>query len=76
MTIERAYCEQCGREIQDRDNPDLYSVKVDRNGFLLEIVNGELVAGSHHYCSGECMFRRKQGVFTEEDIITYHFNLE
>jgi hypothetical protein len=76
VTIERAYCAHCGREIQDRDSPDLYSVKVDQNGFLLEIINGELVAGSHYYCSSECMFRRRQGVFPEEDIISYHFNLE
>jgi hypothetical protein len=44
---------------------------VDGEGYLLEVLDGELVPDALHYCSQECMFRREQGVTPEDAVIDY-----
>jgi hypothetical protein len=68
MLLSKSHCSHCGVPVAADGTADVYSIRVDSNGYLLEVLDGELVPGALHYCSQNCMFKREQGV-TPEDMI-------
>ncbi|QEM67723.1 hypothetical protein FO488_05850 [Geobacter sp. FeAm09] len=71
MLTAKTHCSHCGRAFDATSNAGIYSIRVDRNGFLLEVRDGEIVPGALHYCSPDCMFKREQGVAPEHNIFDF-----
>jgi len=71
MSFSKTNCSHCGTLFAADDTVNVYSIRVDSEGYLLEILDGELVPGALHYCSQDCMFKREQGVAPEDTIINY-----
>jgi len=71
MPLSETKCSHCGTPFSAEDTADVYSIRVDGEGYLLEVLDGELVPDALHYCSQECMFRREQGVTPEDAVIDY-----
>ena len=68
MKLTSAYCSHCGNAFHTANSAHVYSVRVDSRGYLLEIMDGELIADTLHYCSANCMFNREKGVIPEKNI--------
>ena len=62
VPLTKTHCSHCGAPIAADGTADVYSIHVDSKGYLLEILDGELVPGALHYCSQDCMFKREQVV--------------
>jgi hypothetical protein len=71
MQMVKTHCSHCGTAFDAGSGMGIYSVRVDRNGFLLEVRDGEIVPGALHYCSPDCMFKREQGVTPENNILDF-----
>ena len=71
MSLSETNCSHCGTAFAADDRAYVYSIRVDSQGYLLEVLDGELVPGALHYCSQECMFKREQGVTPEDTIFNF-----
>jgi len=71
MSLLQSNCSHCGTDFAADDRAYVYSIRVDSQGYLLEVLDGELVPGALHYCSQECMFKREQGVTPEDTIFNF-----
>ena len=71
MPLAKTHCSHCGTHFDATGDANIYSIRVDSNGYLLEVMDGELVPGALHYCSPECMFKREQGVTPESNIFDF-----
>jgi hypothetical protein len=71
MLTVKTHCSHCGIAFDANSSNGIYSIRVDRNGFLLEVRDGEILSGALHYCSPNCMFKRKQGVVPENNIFDF-----
>ena len=71
MALSKTQCSHCGTPFAADDAADVYSIRVDSKGYLLEVLDGELIPGALHYCSQDCMFKREQGVTPEDSIFDY-----
>lgn len=71
MLTIRTHCSHCGAAFDADSTAGIYSVRVDRNGYLLEVMDGVLIPGALHYCSPNCMFKREQGVAPENNIFDF-----
>lgn len=71
MSLLKTHCSHCGTSFDAADGADIYSIRVDSKGYLLEVMDGELVPGALHYCSPECMFKREEGVTPENNIFDF-----
>ncbi|MDR3581629.1 MAG: hypothetical protein P4L44_16840 [Oryzomonas sp.] len=71
MLLLKSNCSHCGTPFAADDTADIYSIRVNSEGYLLEVMDGELVPGAFHYCSQDCMFKRDQGVTPEDTIFSY-----
>lgn len=71
MSLSKTNCSHCGATFAADDTADVYSIRVDSEGFLLEVLDGELIPGALHYCSHDCMFKREQGVSPDDTIFSY-----
>ena len=75
VPLSKTHCSHCGAPVAADGTADVYSIRVDSQGFLLEVMDGELIPGALHYCSQNCMFKREQGV-TPADAIFNYMSLE
>ena len=71
MALTKEPCSHCGNTVK-ADGSGIYSVRVDSKGYLVEIVDGEILPDTLHYCSPTCMFRRERGVVPKTKI-AFHF---
>jgi len=71
MPLTKTHCSHCGTAFDADGGTSVYSIRVDSKGFLLEVMDGELIPGALHYCSPECMFKREQGVTPENNIFDF-----
>ena len=72
MPLAKFHCSHCGGPVAAGDGTaEVYSIRVDSKGYLLEILDGDLVPGALHYCSQNCMFKREQGVTPADIIFNY-----
>ncbi|GFE61814.1 hypothetical protein [Geobacter sp. AOG2] len=71
MLVSTTHCSHCGTAFEADGRDGIYSIRVDSRGFLLEVMDGELIPGALHYCSPECMFKRQQGVTPENNIFDF-----
>ena len=71
MPLSKSHCSHCGAPVAADDTADVYSIRVDSKGYLLEVLDGELVPGALHYCSQDCMFKREQGVIPKDTVFNY-----
>lgn len=71
MPLSKTHCSHCGTSFDAGDGADVYSIRVDSKGFLLEVMDGELIPGALHYCSSECMFKREQGVSPQNSLSNF-----
>jgi len=71
MSLLKTHCSHCGTAFDSDGREGVYSIRVDSRGFLLEVMDGELIPGALHYCSPECMFKRRQGVTPENNIFDF-----
>jgi hypothetical protein len=71
MPLLKTNCSHCGTPFAADDIADIYSIRVNSEGYLLEVMDGELIPGALHYCSQDCMFKRDQGVTPEDAIVSY-----
>lgn len=65
------YCSHCRTAFDAGSDSGIYSIRVDCNGFLVEVRDGEIIPGALHYCSPDCMFKREQGVAPEHNIFDF-----
>ena len=68
MPLSKTHCSHCGDPVAADGTADVYSIRVNSKGCLLEVLDGELVPGALHYCSQNCMFNREQGVTLDDTI--------
>jgi hypothetical protein len=71
MSLSKSNCSHCGTTFAVDDTAKIYSIRVDSEGYLLEVLDGELVPGALHYCSQDCMFKRENGVTPEDTFFNY-----
>jgi hypothetical protein len=71
MVLTKEQCSHCGNAVK-ADSNDIYSVRVDSKGYLMEITEGEILPDALHYCSPSCMFKRERGVVPRTKIL-FHF---
>lgn len=71
MRLSKTHCSHCGAPFAADGTADVYSIRVDSRGYLLEVLDGEVVPGALHYCSQNCMFKREQGVTPDDTIFDY-----
>jgi hypothetical protein len=76
MPLSKTHCSHCGAPVTADGIADVYSIRVDSEGYLLEVLDGELVPGALHYCSQDCMFKREQGVAPEDTIFKMRLKYE
>jgi hypothetical protein len=62
MGLPSSMCSHCGEVFCANDRPRKYSVFIDSNGYLVGLIEDELVPNALHYCSEICMFNRGQGI--------------
>jgi len=62
MALTREQCSHCGNSVKADSYDGVYSVRVDSKGYLIEIMEGEILPDALHYCSPNCMFKRERGV--------------
>jgi hypothetical protein len=62
MRLPSSTCSHCGKVFYANDRPGKYSVFIDSNGYLVGLIEDELVPNALHYCSEICMFNRGQGI--------------
>jgi len=61
-------CDHCDKEFYATDTNSGYSVIIEDNGSLIQIVEDELIYGAYYYCSSNCLCRRKIGTFSIEQL--------
>ncbi|QEM70047.1 hypothetical protein FO488_19055 [Geobacter sp. FeAm09] len=71
MAPTKEQCSHCGSIVKAGSN-GIYSVRVDSKGYLMEIMDGEILPDTFHYCSPGCMFKRERGVVPRAKI-AFHF---
>jgi hypothetical protein len=62
MRLPSSTCSHCGKVFYANDNPRKYSVFIDNNGYMVGLVEDELVPNALHFCSEICMFNRREGI--------------
>jgi len=58
--LEQVVCDNCGNEISHEDIYNVYSIKVDSQGYSVRISRG-ILQDALHYCCNACMFGRSKG---------------
>jgi len=71
MALTKEQCSHCGNTVRPGSN-GIYSVRVDSKGYLVEIMDGEILPDTFHYCSPACMFKRERGTVPKAKM-AFHF---